>query len=47
MIKMVLSPVIFRTVVLGIAKMENMKELGRIGVKSLIYSRSHQPWPCS
>jgi Na+/H+-dicarboxylate symporter len=37
LIKMVLAPVIFCTVVLGIAKMENMKQLGRIGVKSLIY----------
>jgi len=37
LIKMVLAPVIFCTVVLGIAKMDNMKQLGRIGVKSLIY----------
>jgi len=37
LIKMVLAPVIFCTVVLGIAKMESMKELGRIGLKSLIY----------
>ncbi|WP_343653061.1 C4-dicarboxylate transporter DctA [Herbaspirillum sp.] len=37
MIKMVLAPVIFCTVVLGIAKMENMKELGRVGVKALAY----------
>lgn len=37
LIKMVLAPVIFCTVVLGIAKMDSMKQLGRIGVKSLIY----------
>lgn len=37
LIKMVLLPVIFGTVVLGIAKMENMRELGRVGVKSLAY----------
>lgn len=37
MIKMVLAPVIFCSVVLGIAKMESMKELGRIGVKALLY----------
>jgi Na+/H+-dicarboxylate symporter len=37
MIKMVLAPVIFCSVVLGIARMENMKELGRIGVKALLY----------
>lgn len=37
MIRMVLAPVIFCSVVLGIAKMESMKELGRIGVKALLY----------
>ncbi len=37
MIKMVLAPVIFCTVVLGIAKMDSMKQLGRIGIKSLVY----------
>ena len=34
---MMLAPVIFTTVVLGIAKMESMKELGRVGVKALLY----------
>jgi aerobic C4-dicarboxylate transport protein len=37
LIKMLLSPIIFGTVVTGIAKMSNIKEVGRIGVKSLIY----------
>jgi aerobic C4-dicarboxylate transport protein len=37
LIKMVFAPVIFATVVLGIARMENMKELGRVGVRALIY----------
>jgi aerobic C4-dicarboxylate transport protein len=37
LIKMLLSPIIFGTVVVGIAKMNNLKEVGRIGVKSLIY----------
>jgi aerobic C4-dicarboxylate transport protein len=37
LIKMVFAPVIFATVVLGIAKMENMKELGRVGVRALLY----------
>ncbi|AOE85756.1 dicarboxylate/amino acid:cation symporter [Pseudomonas sp. TCU-HL1] len=37
LIKMVFAPIIFATVVLGIAKMENMKELGRVGMRSLIY----------
>ena len=37
LIKMVFAPVIFAMVVLGIAKMESMKELGRVGVRALVY----------
>jgi aerobic C4-dicarboxylate transport protein len=37
LIKMVFAPVIFATVVLGIARMESMKELGRVGARALIY----------
>ncbi|WP_295999205.1 dicarboxylate/amino acid:cation symporter [Rugamonas sp.] len=37
LIKMVFAPVIFAMVVLGIAKMESMKELGRVGLRALIY----------
>src|SRR5437870_4338186 len=37
LIKMVFAPIIFATVVLGIARMESMKELGRVGVRALIY----------
>jgi aerobic C4-dicarboxylate transport protein len=37
LIKMMLAPIIFATVVLGIAKMGNIKEVGRIGVRALIY----------
>jgi aerobic C4-dicarboxylate transport protein len=37
LIKMVFAPVIFAMVVLGIAKMESMKELGRVGIRALIY----------
>jgi aerobic C4-dicarboxylate transport protein len=37
LIKMVFAPVIFAMVVLGIAKMESMKELGRVGTRALIY----------
>lgn len=37
LIKMVFAPIIFAMVVLGIAKMENMKELGRVGARALIY----------
>lgn len=37
LIKMVFAPVIFAMVVLGIAKMESLKELGRVGIRALIY----------
>ena len=37
LIKMVFAPIIFGTVVLGIARMENMKELGRVGIRALVY----------
>jgi len=37
LIKMVFAPIIFAMVVLGIARMESMKELGRVGVRALIY----------
>ncbi|MEJ8814588.1 dicarboxylate/amino acid:cation symporter [Variovorax ureilyticus] len=37
LIKMVFAPIIFATVVLGIARMESMKELGRVGFRALIY----------
>src|SRR5664280_935684 len=37
LIKMLLAPIIFGTIVVGIAKMGNMKEIGRVGVKALIY----------
>lgn len=37
LIKMHLALVIFLTVVTGIARMENMKELGRVGFRALIY----------
>jgi aerobic C4-dicarboxylate transport protein len=37
LIKMLLAPVIFLTVVTGIAGMENMKDLGRVGFRALIY----------
>ncbi|MNS82820.1 Aerobic C4-dicarboxylate transport protein [compost metagenome] len=34
---MLLAPIIFGTVVVGIAKMGSIKEVGRIGVKALLY----------
>jgi DAACS family dicarboxylate/amino acid:cation (Na+ or H+) symporter/aerobic C4-dicarboxylate transport protein len=37
LIKMLLAPIIFCTVAVGIAKMRNIKEVGRVGIKSLIY----------
>jgi aerobic C4-dicarboxylate transport protein len=37
LVKMVLAPIIFGTIVVGIAKMGNLKEVGRVGVKALIY----------
>ena len=37
LIKMMIAPIIFTTVVVGIAKIGDMKEVGRVGLKSLIY----------
>jgi aerobic C4-dicarboxylate transport protein len=37
MIKMVIAPIIFLTIVLGIASMGDMKKVGRVGGKALIY----------
>src|SRR5262249_11506998 len=37
LIKMLIAPVIFCTVVHGIASLENMKKLGRVGLKALLY----------
>jgi aerobic C4-dicarboxylate transport protein len=37
LIKMLLAPIIFGTIVVGIARMGNMKEVGRVGVKALVY----------
>jgi len=37
LIRMLLAPIIFGTVVIGIAKMGNLKEVGRVGLKSLLY----------
>jgi aerobic C4-dicarboxylate transport protein len=37
LIKMMIEPIIFTTVVVGIAKMGDMKEVGRVGLKALIY----------
>ncbi len=37
LVKMIIGPVIFLTVVVGIAKMGDLKQVGRIGIKALIY----------
>jgi aerobic C4-dicarboxylate transport protein len=37
LIKMLLAPVIFGTILVGIAKMGDLKEVGRIGVRALLY----------
>ncbi|MBI3503215.1 MAG: dicarboxylate/amino acid:cation symporter [Proteobacteria bacterium] len=37
LIKMVIAPIIFATVVVGIAKIGDMREVGRVGMKALIY----------
>src|SRR5512144_1989046 len=37
LIKMIIAPIIFCTVVSGIAGMEDMKKVGRVGGKALLY----------
>ena len=37
LIRMMIAPVIFCTVVHGIASMSDLKKIGRIGVKTLLY----------
>ncbi|HEY6871882.1 MAG TPA: dicarboxylate/amino acid:cation symporter [Geobacteraceae bacterium] len=37
LIKMIIAPIIFCTVVSGIAGMEDMKKVGRVGAKALLY----------
>ncbi len=37
MIKMVIAPIIFLTIVLSIASMGSMKKVGRVGGKALLY----------
>lgn len=37
LIKMLLAPIIFASIVVGIARMNNIHEAGRVGVKALIY----------
>ncbi|MGA2139870.1 MAG: cation:dicarboxylase symporter family transporter, partial [Verrucomicrobiia bacterium] len=37
LIRMLLAPIIFGTIVVGIARMGNLREVGRVGIKALIY----------
>ena len=37
LIRMTLAPIIFATVVVGIARMGDIREVGRVGVKALVY----------
>jgi aerobic C4-dicarboxylate transport protein len=37
LIKMMIAPIIFTTVVVGIARIGNLKEVGRVGLKAIIY----------
>jgi aerobic C4-dicarboxylate transport protein len=37
LIKMLIAPIIFCTVVHGIASMEDMKKVGRVGLKAIVY----------
>jgi aerobic C4-dicarboxylate transport protein len=37
LIRMMIAPIIFSTVIVGIAKMGDMKSVGRIGIRALVY----------
>src|SRR5438128_1445819 len=37
LIRMMIAPIIFATVVVGIASIGDMKKLGRVGIKALLY----------
>jgi aerobic C4-dicarboxylate transport protein len=37
LIRMTLAPIIFATIVVGIARMGDLKEVGRVGAKALVY----------
>src|SRR5258706_9108271 len=37
LIKMMIAPIIFCTIVTGIAGMQNTKKVGRVGLKSILY----------
>jgi Na+/H+-dicarboxylate symporter len=37
LIKMLIAPIIFSTVVVGIARLGDVREVGRIGIRALVY----------
>ena len=37
LVKMVIAPIIFCTVVHGVASVQSLKKLGRVGMKTLVY----------
>jgi aerobic C4-dicarboxylate transport protein len=37
LIKMLFAPIVFTTVVLGIARLETLRDLGRVGLRALVY----------
>src|SRR5947208_12206096 len=37
LVKMLIAPIVFTTVVTGIAKMGDLKRVGRIGLKGIVY----------
>lgn len=42
LVKMIIAPVIFLTIVTGIAGMNNMKTVGRVATKAMIYFLTFQ-----
>jgi aerobic C4-dicarboxylate transport protein len=44
LVKMIIAPIIFCTVVHGIASMADLKKLGRIGARRFFTSRSSPRW---
>ncbi len=37
LVRMIIAPIVFVTVVVGIAKLSDAKEVGRIGIKAIVY----------
>ncbi len=44
LVKMLIAPIIFCTVVHGIASMSDLKRLGRVGAKTLFYFEVSRHW---